>query len=278
MGLPEKLTDDQISEAVGANKLWYHSIELRSGIETPGWFDLRPILSRLPFPDVRGKRCLDIGTFDGFFAFELEKRGASEVVATDIGSNEEWDWAPAEKAKGLDWLKEFAGEKGYGFEVVKRALGSKVEKKIVNVYDLSPALVGTFDVVVCGSLLLHLRDPMRALEAIRSVCSGSFMSCEQIDLTLTLLHRRKAVTRFGPVDQTQWFVPNLAAHRSMIAASGFKIARTVRPYSVPYGTAHRERSRMLFSRIRERINRYVTGNDGVPHSALLAEPAEVTGA
>ena len=42
----------------------------------------------MPWPDVRGKRCLDVGTYDGFLAFELERRGAASVVATDIMWNE----------------------------------------------------------------------------------------------------------------------------------------------------------------------------------------------
>jgi 2-polyprenyl-3-methyl-5-hydroxy-6-metoxy-1,4-benzoquinol methylase len=46
----------------------------------------------------------------------------------------------------------------------------------MSVYDLSPERVGRFDVVVCGSLLLHMRDPARALEAghRRMLRSGGF--------------------------------------------------------------------------------------------------------
>lgn len=80
--------------AIAEHRFWYHTLEVAPGVTTPGVFDLRPIVERLPWPDVRGKRCLDIGTFDGFFAFELERRGASEVVATDIAEPEQWDWAP----------------------------------------------------------------------------------------------------------------------------------------------------------------------------------------
>jgi len=74
--------------AVAANPMWYHSIEVAPGLVTPGLFDLRPIVERLPWPDVRGKRCLDVGTYDGFLAFELERRSAAEVLATDIADHE----------------------------------------------------------------------------------------------------------------------------------------------------------------------------------------------
>jgi tRNA (mo5U34)-methyltransferase len=262
-------SDQEVADAVRANPLWYHTIELRPRIVTTGWFDLRPIVDSLPWPDVNGMRCLDIGTYDGFLAFELERRGASEVVATDVPSHEDWDFPPAIRAGGVDLLRQIAGEKGHGFEVAARALGSSVRKQLINVYDLSPSTVGTFDVVVCGSLLLHLRDPFRALEAIRSVCAGVFMSCEQIDVELTAFHRRTPLTNLDAIGQVQWHVPNLAGHRAEIKAAGFRIERAIRPYSIPFGPSHppvegSRRDRML--------SRIVTRGWGVPHSALLARP------
>src|ERR687895_1108727 len=63
---------------------WYHTQELAPGLVTPGMFDLRPYVDRYGLPeDLSGKRCLDVGTFEGFWAFELERRGA-EVVAIDL--------------------------------------------------------------------------------------------------------------------------------------------------------------------------------------------------
>src|SRR5581483_8028191 len=91
---------------------------------------------------------------------------------------------------------ELAGpERGAGFRLAAEALGSRVERKVLSVYDLSPAEVGRFDFIVCGSLLLHLRDPIRALEAVRSVCAGLFLTSEPIDLWLSILGRRKPLAR-----------------------------------------------------------------------------------
>ena len=150
----------------------------------------------MPWPDVRGKRCLDVGTWDGYLAFELERRGASEVVALDIPDHQDWDWPPDVRAQGGERLAELAGpEKGAGFSVAREAKGSAVEKVDMTVYDLSPERVGNFDVVLCGSLMLHLRDPLRALEAIRSVCTGQFLSSEQVSLALTLSHPRRPLAR-----------------------------------------------------------------------------------
>ncbi len=266
-------TDDEVAKAVGTNPLWYHTMELRPGIVTPGWFDLRPIVGSFPWPDVRGKRCLDIGTYDGFLAFEMERRGASEVIATDIGGHENWDWPPRLRARGLDFMEEFAGPKGLGFEIATKALKSRVQKKVINIYDLSPETVGTFDVVVCGSLLLHLRDPFRALEAIRSVCTGELLSTEQIELELTALHPRTPVTSVAHIPDVQWHVANLAGHRAMITGAGFDIIRTIRPYCDPFGPGHPPPSTSAWRRA---LCKAMTGRYGVPHSAVLARPFRTT--
>lgn len=265
----------RLREAVAANPLWYHTIELPHGIITPGWFDLRSIAERLPWPEVRGKRCLDVGTYDGFLAFELERRGAAEVVATDIADHTEWDWPIRLRATASDGLAAVAGEgKGLGFEIAKQALASKVERRVVSVYELTPQEVGEFDVVVCGFLMLHLRDPVRALEAIRGVCTGDFVSVEEIDARLTIRNPRTAAARLdGNSDLCQWWIPNLAGHRRMVVAAGFDLVETVRPLSNSFGPAHPPRDRFPHN-AGERLARIVaTGGGGVPASALRAVPA-----
>ncbi len=260
-------------DAVAANPVWYHTLELAPGLVTPGWFDLRPVVDRWPWPDVRGKRCLDVGTYDGFLAFELERRGAAEVVAVDVPNHEDWDWPPDVRAEGPARLAELAGpQKGRGFEIAREALGSNVQKRDMTVYELDPEHLGSFDVVVCGSLLLHLRDPLRALEAIRSVCAGVFLSAEQIDLALSLRYPRRPLLRLnGSGELSQWWVPNVAGHRRMLFAAGFGILAAPRPYSDPFGVSH-PRGRDLRSRAIDAARTVLTGNPGVPHAAVLAEP------
>lgn len=260
--------------AVSSNPLWYHTMELAPGVVTPGWFDLRPVIADLPWPDVQGKRCLDVGTYDGMLAFELERRGADYVMATDIGEHELWDWPPRTRARGPEVLREMAGpQKGLGFEIARELLGSSVEKKVISIYELSPETVGEFDIVVCGSLLLHLRDPLRALEAIRSVCRERFLSIESVQLWTSVLFRRRPLLLFdGLSDYLHWFLPNAAAHRRMLEALGFDIEQDGRVFSEPYGESHEPVGRTPKSALVSLGRRLITGNDGVPHHALLARP------
>ena len=246
-----------VQSKIAANPVWYHTLELAPGEATPGWFDLRPIVDKLPWPEVRGKRCLDVGTYDGFLAFELERRGAREVVAVDIEDHTHWDWPARTRAVGPARLAEMAGQrKGIGFDIAKETLGSLVKKVETSVYELDPERDGGFDVVVCGSLLLHLRDPVRALEAIRGVCTGSFLSAEQVDDRLTRLLRKQPVVRFRGGERVQWWVPNVAGHRRMVESAGFRVLAGPHRYRVPLGSGHPA------GRPRR----------GLAHSALLAQP------
>src|SRR4051794_30291253 len=81
-----------LAERVGSTA-WYHTIDLGSGVVTPGFYDTVATVSRFPFPaSLDGKRCLDVGTSDGFWAFEMERRGAASVVAIDLDDPADYDW------------------------------------------------------------------------------------------------------------------------------------------------------------------------------------------
>jgi len=270
----ENVADPSARAAVASHQLWYHTMELAPGLVTPGWFDLRPIVDRLPWPDVRGRRCLDVGPWDGFLAFELERRGAGEVVAADIDDHAEWDWPVATRELGPEVLARMAGEDppGAGFRIARRILGSSVRREQISVYDLSPERVGRFDVVVCGSLLLHLRDPVRALEAMRSVCDGELLSAETIDLPLTVLRPRLPLSAVKGGNLGQWWVPNVAGHRRLVEAGGFEIERATRPYVIPYGAGHRRPGRKLRALPRHALAWLVSRRWGAPHAAVLARP------
>jgi tRNA (mo5U34)-methyltransferase len=256
-------------EAIASIPLWYHTMELAPGVQTPGWFDLRPVVDRMPWPDVQGKRCLDIGPWDGFLSFELERRGAAEVVAADIGDPAGWDWPAYRRDERVAAMAAISGERtGLGFDLARRLLGSKAQRVEVSVYDLSSRTVGEFDVVVMGSLLLHVKDPVRALEAVHSVCGEYLLSAEQIALDLTVLHRRRPLARSMGGENCQWWVPNSEGHRTLVRAAGFEIERTTRPYAIPYGRGHPGGTRMR----RRLLTRLAAGGDGVAHAAVLARP------
>lgn len=123
-----------------------HKMDLGHGVTLDGEYDMSKYLSYYGFPeDLTGSSVLDIGTASGFFAFEFAKRRGL-VTAIDIRDG------------GL-------------FQQIGRATDSTAIYKQKNIYDLDESF-GTYDLVFCGSLLLHLSDLFEAIRRIRSVCRG----------------------------------------------------------------------------------------------------------
>lgn len=210
---------------------WYHTIDV-GGATTKGWFDLRHALELMPFPDVRGKRCLDVGTWDGFYAYEMERRGASEVVALDVPDLSDVDYPPEVRADpDFDPSRPGSQPRSAGFQLLHDIIGSSVEWKAGNIYDLAPAAVGRFDVVVVGSLLVHLRDPVRALDAVRSVTGGSLLSADYVHPPVNLLaaRRRPLFELRGASHDFQWWLASDAGLRRLLHVGGFEVDE-VSPY------------------------------------------------
>ena len=248
---------------------WYHTIELAPGLATPGEYDLRPIVGRLPLGEVAGARALDVGTHDGFYAFELERRGAREVVAIDLEGPADWDW-PGEPPAELAAASALAERRKSAFALAREALGSGVELRHVSVYDLDPAEHGEFDVAVIGTLLLHLRDPIGALRAIRRVARTLVVN-DVVSLPLTVRWPRTPHVRLlGRAGLPFWWVPNRAALVRYVEAAGWSVEQVGRPYLVPFGAGYS--AAPLAQRLRSSapVLDELVMTRGAPHAWVLA--------
>lgn len=242
---------------------WYHTIDLPDGVTTDGWFDTRAAIDRMWFPSsLEGKRCLDVGTCDGFWAFSMEQRGAKEVVGIDVDDPHDRDW-PAFVHSGDD-----EGRAKATFALAKSALGSNAERMPLNVYDLSPDSVGTFDFAFIGAILLHLRDPIKALNAVRTV-TDELLIGDVVWLAGTRMFRKRPVALLQGINTSRWWTVNLAGLKRMCVSAGFEIIDSGGPFYVPFGDGHpggSNRSRNPFSRVSSAaINRV-----GVPHGWVHA--------
>jgi tRNA (mo5U34)-methyltransferase len=193
---------------------WYHTIDLGNGIVTQGVDETPYRLARLALPaSFAGRTVLDIGAWDGFFSFEAEHRGASRVVASDY-----YSW------HGTGW-----GTKA-GFTLAREALQSRVEDVDIDVMDLSPDRIGTFDVVFFLGVLYHLPHPLLALERVASVARDLLILETVVDLVG--VHRPAAAFYPGRElnnDPTNWWGPNVPAVEAMLHAVGFKQVEIVSP-------------------------------------------------
>ena len=205
---------------------WYHTIDLGGGVVTAGVDDTPYRLSRIGLPaDLSGKSVLDIGAWDGFYSFEAERRRASRVVATDF-----YAW------HGAGWG---TGKGKAGFELARTALGSRVEDVDVDVMDLSPERVGTFDVVLFLGVLYHVPDPLAALTRVSSVAADMLI----LETVVDMIGIRRPAAAFYPArelndDPTNWWGPNHAAVHGLLHAVGFTHVRSLTPErSAPYRAA-----------------------------------------
>ena len=202
---------------------WYHTIDLGNGVVTKGVDDSPYRLARLDVPaSLAGASVLDIGAWDGFFSFEAERRGAARVVSADY-----YSW------HGTGW-----GSKA-GFELARHTFGSKVEDVDIDVMDLSPERIGTFDVVFFLGVLYHLRHPLLALERVASVTKRLLI----LETVVDLVGFNRPAMAFYPGrelnnDPTNWWAPNVPALHGMLRDVGFDRVRTVTPTpSVAYRAA-----------------------------------------
>jgi tRNA (mo5U34)-methyltransferase len=248
---------------------WYHTIELPDGTVTPGFYDTRGAPAFIPWPkELQGGRCLDVGTFDGFWTFAMEKRGAGEVVSLDLADPDKLDWPYDNRTRGPQLIREWRSERGTGYRVAHEAIGSKATWIDQSVYDLDPDRNGMFDVVFCGALLQHLRDPVRALEAMRTVCRGALVLAEGLEPKLEVLSRRIPAARLV-MTVDQWWRANSAGLAAMTERAGFRVEEVGPRYVTPYGGgSHKDvappRLDTLLARRR--------GGKGVLHRALRARP------
>ena len=251
---------------------WYHTFELAPGVQTPGWFDLRDTATRIPFPaSLEGKRCLDVGTFDGFWAFEMERRGGT-VVAIDVIDPLQWDWPAGSEAATMDAIDQ-RKRGGRGFELVAAARDSRVERRELSVYDLDPEEIGTFDLVYLGSLLLHLRDPVLALGRMRSVCAGTAIICDAVDSVKSALFRREAVASLDARGRPWWWRPNVAGLERMVDAAGFRrTAETQRLRMKPGRGMPRIPIRPATLRSKPAREQVIHSRLGDPHAVIVAAP------
>jgi len=247
---------------------WYQSLELPGGVSTPGATDTADELGRIPFPaSLEGSRCLDVATADGFWAFEMERRGASEVVAIDLPS-ERQDW-PANAPRRHERTDPASPR---GFDIAHDALGSNVRRLELSVYDLDPEVVDEFDFVFIGSVLLHLRDPVGALTAISRVLRGELLSVDAISMPLTMLHPRQPIARFEAPGWPLWWALNLQAYRRLFAAANLNSLATGRPFFLKVGPAHREAGDGR-RELRQRLGMLTASKLGLLHAWVRAKAA-----
>lgn len=252
---------------------WYHTFDLPGGVVNKGFFDLRGVVGKLPLPaSLAGCRCLDAAACEGFWSFELARRGADEVVSVDLPDTTQQDWQGPDSASGRETGTGLANEH---FVFVREALGvTNVTRVDANLYDIGAERVGSFDYVFVGNVLIHLADPPCALRALRSIMrpGSELLSLEATSLALTLLSPRLPLAQLSDHDAARWWTPNMAGHRRLLHAAGFEVIDNGGPLFQPFGQVIPRWPKQLPRRPRDILFWLVVRRIGAASSWVRARP------
>lgn len=195
---------------------WMHCIDLGEGVITPGkWPRNRHIERAFQQIDFQGKKVLDIGTCNGIWSFEAEKRGATEVHSVDFLTYDNYWCTPA-------------------YKFAHKTLGSKaVYNPDLSVYDVEKLGVADFDVIVFCGLYYHLKNPLLALSKLRKIMKtgghliveGPIMDNYKHAVAGFLYSEiEDEHSYFGSWHKSNWWVPSGECLRQWVECSFFEIA------------------------------------------------------
>jgi tRNA (mo5U34)-methyltransferase len=194
---------------------WFHEIDFGDGIRSPGGIKISKLarVADLVFDrPLANKTVLDIGCWDGAQSLEAVRRGASRVVATD----------------------HFVWQSGVGdrrcIELVREHLAPSMEIMDIDVPDLTPERVGTFDIVLFLGVLYHLKDPFTALERVARLAKELLV----LESRILRLPLPWPYARFWPGatlerDPTNWWTFTAGCVVAMLRDIGFRKVTTRRP-------------------------------------------------
>lgn len=214
---------------------WYHKIQLAPGIITPGlplddvWNMVRSVRQHV---DYKGKRVLDIASFDGMWSFEAEKLGASFVVASDCYHPVFKKFAFCKNVLGSDVTPLYNVSPYFLWEGLKTIL---MDDETVKLPFPQQIKHNQFDIIQHFGLLYHVRDPLMTLSQARSVIkTGGHLIIE----TACILNNDESIMVFnGPpeqknrfyVDDTSWWAPTITCLQEMLKSTLFEpLPHTIR--------------------------------------------------
>lgn len=190
---------------------WWHSIDLGNGIITNG--TKTPEIMQLEYENtfskinLVGRTVLDIGTWNGGFAVEAWRRGASSVTGVDHFT---WNHPYYRGRETFNLVSEVTGA---NLKAIDRDLDDPR-------LDLSD--IGQHDVVLFLGVFYHLKNPLSALREV----SGTVRDVLVLETYVERFSDDRPAMVFYPGaelagDATNWWGPNTACIVELLKLMGF---------------------------------------------------------
>jgi tRNA (mo5U34)-methyltransferase len=149
-------------DLVNSYKPWWHSIDFGDDVISNGrksqFCHYQEIKNWFPSDFFTDKRVLDVGTWDGYYAFHAEKMGAKEVVAVDHFM---WNVHKDDTSGNRESKR--------GFDIAKKLLNSNVKEYDIDIDDMKPDMLGMFDSIIYAGVFYHLKNPYKSIEILDSL-------------------------------------------------------------------------------------------------------------
>lgn len=198
---------------------FYHTMDLPELGTVTGDWDLRGRFDEyIGGVNLAGRSVLDVGTASGFLTFEAEKRGA-KVTSFDADSPDRWQTVPPANVD----TAYFHGMRN-GYALAHRLIGSRAQTLYGNIYDLA-ALAEPHDVLIVAQILVHLRDPLLALEQAARTTRDTLVIVEGV-----LETGSDAPLALYLGGAMRWWSLSIALYHQWLNAFGFKIDSTLTAY------------------------------------------------
>jgi tRNA (mo5U34)-methyltransferase len=207
---------------------WLQTVDLGHGVVTPGRSDERDRVSQYGLPhSLVGRRVLDFASFDGFWAFELERRGA-DVVALDLVDDDVRESLAALRGPAAQYPDGCRS----GFALAKETLQSRVELVEQSAYGLEADRLGRFDLVLMNDAVRHLRCPQRAIERAVSLCDEIVLA----DVVSPALEGMgdEAISEYK-ADGAGWWTPNAKTLTNMMIVAGCEPVDLIARFDIDNG-------------------------------------------
>lgn len=178
---------------------FYHTMDIPGYGVVEGEWDLRKGINKyLGGLNFRGKRVLDVGKASGFISFYVEGQGAKEVISFDLDENHSWDVVPyggLDNSETISSFKTHIKRLNNGFWFAHKALKSKCNLVYGSVYSI-PEEIGTVDISIFGSILLHLENPFAAIQRALKLTKETVVIADIPPKTILRLPRINILPQF----------------------------------------------------------------------------------
>jgi tRNA (mo5U34)-methyltransferase len=205
--------DTREAQALVDKFYWWHTIDLGNGVWTKGTKS-RELLDNeyeavFEPLDLKNKSVLDVGAWNGAFAFEAHRRGARPVTALD---HHAWNHP------------RFRGREAFDLACRLKGVDLKAVDRDLNNPQLDLGELGTFDIVLFLGVFYHLIDPIAGLREV-SRCTREVLVLESH--VERFPDNGRPIMTFFPGeelnhDASNWWGPNRTCLVALLKHFGFE--------------------------------------------------------